>query len=108
MRADVDTDELVALTKALVAVDTRNPPGNERDAAEVCRQALAPYGATFFEVEPEAGRLSLVARVPHPAGDGPRPTLIVNGHLDVVPVQADLWTHPPFDPIVSEGRLYGR
>ncbi|HEY2300721.1 MAG TPA: M20 family metallopeptidase [Acidimicrobiales bacterium] len=108
MRADVDTGELVALTQALVAVDTRNPPGNERAVAGVCRQALAPYGATVTEVEPADGRLSLLASVAHPDGAAARPTLIVNGHLDVVPVQADFWSRPPFDPVVSEGRLYGR
>ena len=108
MRADVDTDELVALTQALVAVDTRNPPGNERAVAGVCRRALAPYGATVTEVEPAEGRLSLLASVAHPNGAAARPTLIVNGHLDVVPVHADFWSRPPFDPVVSEGRLYGR
>jgi succinyl-diaminopimelate desuccinylase len=108
MRADVDIDELVALTKALVAVDTRNPPGNERAVAQVCRQALAPYGASVTEVEPAEGRLSLLAGIAHPDGPGRRPTLIVNGHLDVVPVQAELWSRPPFDPVVADGRLYGR
>ena len=108
MRADVDTGELVALTQALVAVDTRNPPGNERAVAGVCRQALAPYGATVTEVEPAEGRLSLLAGIAHPDGGGRRPTLIVNGHLDVVPVSAEFWTRPPFDPAVIDGRLYGR
>jgi succinyl-diaminopimelate desuccinylase len=108
MRADVDIDELVALTQALVAVDTRNPPGNERAVADVCRQALAPYGASVTEVEPAEGRLSLLASIAHPDGPGRRPTLIVNGHLDVVPVQAEFWSRPPFDPVVADGRLYGR
>jgi succinyl-diaminopimelate desuccinylase len=108
MRADVDTNELVALTQALVAVDTRNPPGNERAVAGVCRQALARYGATITEVEPAEGRLSLLASVAHPDGARSRPTLIVNGHLDVVPVSAEYWTCPPFDPAVVDGRLFGR
>src|ERR1700722_5654653 len=108
MRADVDVDELLALTRALVAVDTRNPPGNEAAVAGVCRQALAPYGATITEVEPAAGRLSLLASLPHPSGAPSRPPLIVNGHLDVVPVQAEYWSHPPFEPVVVDGRLYGR
>jgi acetylornithine deacetylase/succinyl-diaminopimelate desuccinylase family protein len=50
----------------------------------------------------------LLVAVPHPAGEAPRPTLIVNGHLDVVPVYADAWTHDPFDPVVEDGRLHGR
>ena len=50
VRSLVDIDGLVDLTSALVAVDTRNPPGNERAAGAVCREALAPWGATVQEV----------------------------------------------------------
>jgi acetylornithine deacetylase len=36
-------------------------------------------------------------------------SLIVNGHIDVVPTgPLDLWTHPPFAPHVDSGWLYGR
>jgi acetylornithine deacetylase len=36
-------------------------------------------------------------------------SLILNGHIDVVPVGAlELWTRPPFEPRVENGRVYGR
>jgi acetylornithine deacetylase len=36
-------------------------------------------------------------------------SLILNGHIDVVPVGAErLWTRPPFEPWVDGDRLYGR
>lgn len=36
-------------------------------------------------------------------------SLILNGHIDVVPVGAErLWTRPPFEPHVDGDRLYGR
>jgi acetylornithine deacetylase len=36
-------------------------------------------------------------------------SLIFNGHIDVVPVgSADMWTNPPFEPVVRDGRMYGR
>ena len=36
-------------------------------------------------------------------------SLILNGHIDVVPIGADeLWSHPPFKATVQNGRLYGR
>lgn len=109
MREHVDTERLVELTRAMVAVDTRNPPGNEAPIEAVVRDALAPWSPEWTTVEPKEGRLSLVAELPHPDGPDPeRPTLIVNGHLDVVPVNADAWTRDPFDPQVLDGRLYGR
>jgi acetylornithine deacetylase len=36
-------------------------------------------------------------------------SLILNGHIDVVPVGAErLWSRPPFEPHVEGDRLYGR
>lgn len=109
MRQHVDAEAVVELTKALVAVDTRNPPGNEAPIESTVRDALAPRTPRWTPVEAAPGRLSLVADMPHP--EGPRrgrPRLIVNGHLDVVPVNAEAWTRDPFDPEVIDGRLYGR
>lgn len=104
MRDAVDADALVERARALVAVDTQNPPGREREALGVCREMLAPFGARFREVEPAPGRASLLATV----GSGDRPVLIVNGHLDVVPVHRPGWTRDPFGGELDGGRLYGR
>ena len=95
MRSHVDVDEVVDLTSALVAVDTRNPPGNERPIEDVVRAALERWQPTWTGIEPAPGRLSLIARLPHPAGPGDRPTLIINGHLDVVPVDPGGWSAGP-------------
>ena len=36
-------------------------------------------------------------------------SLILNGHIDVVPIgAAELWTDPPFEPTIRHGRMYGR
>lgn len=104
----VDRQAVVDLTSALVAVDTQNPPGREAPIAGAVREALARWRPGWTEVEPEPGRRSLVAELPHPDGPGERPTLVVNGHLDVVPAIPDAWSHDPFEPVVEDGRLYGR
>jgi succinyl-diaminopimelate desuccinylase len=105
----VNVDRVVELTKALVAVDTRNPPGNETPIEGVVKEALDQRRPIWTSVLPAPNRLSLIAELPHPAGPDPdRPDLIINGHLDVVPVNASAWSHDPFDPQVVDGRLYGR
>ena len=109
VREHVDADKVVALTSDLVRVDTRNPPGNEAPIEETVVKALAHRDPSWTKVEPEPGRVSLIAEVPHPEGPGAkRPVLIVNGHLDVVPVNAAAWSRGPFDPHVEDGKLYGR
>jgi succinyl-diaminopimelate desuccinylase len=106
MRDHVDAQAVVDLTRALVAIDTQNPPGFEAAAMDACRAALEPFDAATEEFEIASGRTSLVATVG--AGDGSRPTLIVNGHLDVVPVDFSGWKHDPFKAELEGGRLYGR
>lgn len=54
-----------------------------------------------------AGRSPVVA-VHRPATGGGR-SLMLQGHIDVVPEGApDLWTTPPFEPSIRDGRMYGR
>ncbi|HET7523501.1 MAG TPA: M20 family metallopeptidase [Acidimicrobiales bacterium] len=112
MRSHVDRERVVELTRLLVSVDTRNPPGNEGPIEDTVREALERWQPRWTRVEPAPGRLSLVAEIARSErgdeGDAARPCLIVNGHLDVVPVKESAWSTDPFDPQVSDGRLYGR
>jgi succinyl-diaminopimelate desuccinylase len=42
-------------------------------------------------------------------GQKEKPLLCFNGHTDVVPVEfPEKWSSPPFDPVVRQGRLFGR
>ncbi|XP_058812648.1 aminoacylase-1B-like [Topomyia yanbarensis] len=41
--------------------------------------------------------------------DPSAPSIILNSHMDVVPVYAEMWSHPPFAAHMDEeGRIYGR
>jgi acetylornithine deacetylase len=41
--------------------------------------------------------------------EGSNKALLLQGHVDVVPAEeSDGWSHPPFSPIIKDGRMYGR
>ena len=97
--------ETVGLLSALLRADTSNPPGNETACALLLRDYLAHSGVPCDLVGPYPDRLNLVARV---RGDRPGPALLLLGHTDVVPAEADEWSEPPFSGAVKGGYVWGR
>lgn len=107
--ADIDWaragEESVDLFKSLLRIETVNPPGNERPAAELIAGVLAREGIEHRLVERAPTRTSVVARL---RGNGKRAPLLLNGHLDVVPVDRDRWLHDPFGAEEHDGCIWGR
>ena len=59
-------------------------------------------------LEPEPGRTSVVAHWEPEGVDTSISPLLVHGHLDVVPANADDWSVPPFSGEVVDGCIWGR
>ena len=97
--------EGLACLKDLLRIDTSNPPGNERPAAEYVAGALSREGIPAQILESAPGRASVVARL---KGSGRKAPLLLSGHLDVVPADAEHWKHPPFAAIEDGGYVWGR
>jgi acetylornithine deacetylase/succinyl-diaminopimelate desuccinylase-like protein len=89
----------------LIRIDTSNPPGHETPAAEYLAGVLKREGIEPTVLQAAPGRGNLVARL---KGDGRAAPLLLMAHLDVVPVEADQWTHPPFGAESADGFLWGR
>jgi acetylornithine deacetylase/succinyl-diaminopimelate desuccinylase family protein len=100
-------DRVVALTQRLVRIPSENPPGKTREACDVVAEELTGAGFSVRYVEDTPGFVSVIGEYTF-SDDGP--TLVFNGHLDVVPVgdSRDDWTHEPFGGEVQDGRIYGR
>ncbi|MEU3857500.1 M20/M25/M40 family metallo-hydrolase [Streptomyces sp. NPDC028722] len=109
-RSVTGEDEVVDLCRELIRFDTSNygdhsGPG-ERKAAEWVAGKLAEVGLEPEIYESHPGRASTVARI---EGEDPsRPALLIHGHLDVVPANADDWTHHPFSGEIADGCVWGR
>lgn len=74
--------------------------------AERWRELLLAAGADTAELIPSAGN-PLVFAEKHVADDAD--TILVYGHYDVMPAEPlELWQTPPFEPIVRDGRIWGR
>src|SRR5690606_4838732 len=93
------------ILRVYLRIDTTNPPGNETPAARYLGGLMEAEGIAVEYIECAPGREAAVGRLP---GDGSKRGLMLGNHLDVVPVEADYWTKPPFEGVVEDGRVYGR
>ena len=98
--------DVVTLCSDLIRINTSNPTHHERPAAEYVAGVLDSLGVAYEWFEPEAGRSSLVARVP--GRESSLPPLLVHAHLDVVPAVASDWSVDPFSGLVRDGYVWGR
>lgn len=106
---DVSDDDPVALTQALVRIDSSNPAlGSTPGPGET---EIARFICSWFEyrdidahwIEPVKGRPSVVAVV---KGSGNGKRLLFNGHVDSVTLLG--YDGDPLDPRIEDGKLYGR
>ncbi len=102
--------EVITLLKRLVSIPSVNP-GHTDDVSVSGEMRLAEYLAEWLEARGfalswdmvEPGRPNLIASY---GPDTPKHTLLLESHLDTV--GEDGMTIKPFDPLVREGRIYGR
>ena len=93
-----------AILSDLIAFPTVSVDPN-RALIDYCDDILRSAGAHTVIVEDETGKkANLYATL----GRLDRPGVMLSGHTDVVPVEGQNWTVPPFEMTQDEGRLYGR
>lgn len=70
-----------------------------------CADLLKTAGATVTIIEDETGhKANLYATI----GPADIPGVLLSGHTDVVPIEGQSWSVPPFEMTESEGKLFGR
>jgi len=110
---------VVEKLRDLISIPTVNPPGRDYErCAKYLSNELEELGfdVNLIEIPEEYLDVYYPYRPQHRGfkryivlgrmGSG-KPILHLNGHYDVVP-EGSGWKHSPFNPILENGRLYGR
>ena len=105
MNWDQIIQEVTTTLQDLIRFDTTNPPGNETPCIEYLAAKLKREGVAPIVLESAPKRGNLVARL---KGDGTLPPLMLMGHVDVVPAEADKWQRAPFSGDLTDGIVWGR
>ena len=108
MNWQMATEETVKNLVRLIQTETINPPGNELPAILIVKDILEGVGfpqEAIKIVESAPNRANLIARL---KGDGTERPLLLSGHVDVVPVERERWSHNPFGGEVIDNVVWGR
>ena len=107
-QAAVDAEEIKQLLTSYVAIDTSNPPGDTRPAADFLASILEREGIPVTRYESAPGKAivygRLKATVSPPAGKA----ILLLHHMDVVPADRAQWKTDPFTPTIQGDDLWGR
>lgn len=119
----VDRDGIIAMLQDLVAIPSVSGSDAECDIQHVLAKRLRQLDLDVdlwsmdleaLQAEPgfpgtEAPRTEAWGLVGTHPGDTPRPALVVQGHVDVVPPgDRAKWTQDPFRPRLTADRVHGR
>jgi len=97
--------EALGYYRTYLRFDTTNPPDNTVAAITYQKSILDQEGIDNQTFVSTGGAMSLVARLPGPAGVKP---LLLMSHADVVPAVAADWSHPPFSADLDDGYVWAR
>ncbi len=94
----------VALLKTLVGFDTTSRESNLQ-LIDFVRSYLESFDVPCELIyNDERSKANLFATI----GPADQPGIVLSGHTDVVPVDGQPWTLPPFELSEHDGKLYGR
>ena len=101
--------EAIRICQELIRIPSVNygeGKGDEKAVADYIAALLSEVGIepTIYESAP--GRCNVIARIK--GSNSQRAGLVVHGHIDVVPANADDWSVDPFSGVIKDGFIWGR
>jgi succinyl-diaminopimelate desuccinylase len=104
-KVEENRDKIISFVQSIVQIPSVSY--EEAEVGQAIYQKMKDIGLDEVElVEAEPGRPNVVGRL---KGSEEGPTLVFNGHMDVVPTgPEDEWEYPPFSGKIVDGRMHGR
>ena len=102
-------NETITLCQEMIRIPSVNygeGRGDEKAMAEYVASKLAEVGIKSELIETAPNRVNVVAKIE--GSDQSRPGLVLHGHIDVVPANADDWSVDPFSGEIKDGFIWGR
>ena len=102
-------EDVVTLCQEMIRIPSVNygeGKGDEAAIAQYVVAKLSEVGIASKIYESAPGRCNVIANIE--GSDTTRPGLVVHGHLDVVPADADDWSVDPFGGEIRDGMIWGR
>jgi acetylornithine deacetylase/succinyl-diaminopimelate desuccinylase-like protein len=101
-------DELTELLQAYVRIDTSNPPGDTRKAADFLAGVFEREGIPVTRYESAPGKAIIYARLKATVTPAAGKAIILLHHMDVVPADRSQWKRDPFGGVIEGDELWGR
>jgi acetylornithine deacetylase/succinyl-diaminopimelate desuccinylase-like protein len=103
-----EADEATRLLRAYVAIDTSNPPGDTRKAADFLAGILEGEGIPVTRYESAPGKAIVYARLKATMSPPAGKAIVLLHHMDVVPADQAQWKVDPFAATIQGNELWGR
>lgn len=101
-----DREKLINLASQLIQARSPNPPGDTQDVAIVISEYLNKNQLPFKVPTVRKDRPNIVSSF---EGFGAGKNLVLNGHMDVFPVdESETWLHEPWSGKICAGKIWGR
>ena len=102
-------EDAIKICQELIRIPSVNfgeGKGDESAIADYIVKSLVEVGIDSKIYEAAPNRCNVIARIK--GSDSSRSGLVVHGHTDVVPANADDWSVDPFGGIIKDGMIWGR
>jgi acetylornithine deacetylase/succinyl-diaminopimelate desuccinylase-like protein len=102
-------NDVVSICQKLIQIPSVNfgeGNGNEKEIAIYVSDFLTKCRIENQIIDSAPNRSNVIARIK--GADRNRPALVLHGHLDTVPANAEDWKHDPWSGQIIDGEIWGR